>query len=55
MEDRQNASIVRDDPGMEKRVPCHGIPFAKTTIKRVRVGKNIGIEQLTEARRPAGY
>ena len=36
---------------MEERVPVHGIPFAQPTIERVRVGKDLGIEQLTETRR----
>ena len=55
MEDGEDAGVVCNYPGMKKRIPGDRVPFAKPAIERVRIGKNIGIEQLIEARLPVGY
>ena len=35
---------------MKKRIPGHRIRLAKTAIERIRIRKDVGIEQLMEAR-----
>ena len=54
MENGQDTGVMRDDPGMKKRIPGYRVRFPKAAIERIRIGKNIGIEQLIEARLPVG-
>ncbi len=40
--------IARDDPGMQERIPMHGIGFTQLPIQAVRGGHDIRLHELTQ-------
>jgi hypothetical protein len=49
MQNVNNVDIARYNPGVEVRIPMHGIFCAQPMIKRIRIRQNLGIEEMVKA------
>jgi len=38
--------VSSDNPGMQIRIPVHGIPLTKPVVERVRTGSGFRIEKM---------
>ena len=48
-QDMQNVFITCHHPGMQERIPVHGILLPKIPVERIRVGEDLWVEQSMEA------